>query len=258
MTPRAIAEAAARAAGNIQRDRLNTAFAVSHKGAVDLVTEVDLACEDAIRKLLGELAPGDSILGEEEGLSGKSSRLWIVDPLDGTTNYAHRVPAFCCSVAFEEDGVLKAGAIYEPLRDEMFSAALGEGATLNGAKISVSAQNELGESLMATGFPYDYRTTGRHIFEAFTKLTRASMGVRRLGAAALDLAYVAAGRFDGFWEVGLKPWDTSAGTLLIREAGGTVTNFDGAPYDNHTPDIVASNSLIHGKMIAELSPYLCS
>lgn len=248
-----VAVEAARAAGTIQRSKFSTRIEVRKKGAVDLVTEVDVACEEAIREILGRLAPGQSILGEEQGRTGEGSTLWIVDPLDGTTNFAHSVPVFCVSIAFEEAGRTVAGVILDPMRDELFTAEAGKGAFLNGRDLSVTPRDELDSALFGTGFAYDYRTSSRHNFDAFTAMTRASQGVRRLGAAALDLAYVAAGRYDGFWELGLKPWDTAAGALMVEEAGGRLTDLSGAPYRCRLPDVVASNGLIHERMLEILT-----
>lgn len=250
-----LAVLAAKTAGAIQRRRYGTALTVRNKGAVDLVTEVDLACEEAIRKLLAQHLPGDAICGEEGGATGQGERVWYIDPLDGTTNFARSIPVFCVSIACAVDGVLTTGVVYEPLREELFTATAGGGAWLNGRRISVTKRAELDSCLLATGFAYDYRTSKRHNFEAFAALYRASIGVRRLGAAALDLCYVAAGRFDGFWELGLKPWDTAAGTLLVREAGGIVTDLGGAPYDHRTPDVVATNGGIHPALLNSLTPF---
>jgi myo-inositol-1(or 4)-monophosphatase len=248
---------AVRAAGAIQRARFGTDVGVRHKGAVDLVTEVDLASERAIREVLGRLTPDAEVLGEEEGRAGEggSKRLWIVDPLDGTTNFAHRVPVFCVSAALEAEGRIVVGAIYDPMRDELFLAEENGPATLNGAPISVTSTGRVGDSLLASGFAYD-RTAPRQNYAAFEALTRASHGVRRLGAAALDLAYVAAGRFDGFWELGLKPWDTAAGMLLVRRAGGKVTDFQGAPYSPWTPDVIASNGRLHEELRAKINAFV--
>lgn len=251
--PMKIAAEAALAAGAIQRERFEKPMRVDKKGAVDLVTEVDLLCETCIRGILNEKAPGQAVLGEEGGRTGSAGPLWIVDPLDGTTNYAHGIPVFCVSVAYEENGRLAAGAVYDPMRDELFTARAGLGAFLNGRPLSVSKRDELDNCLMATGFAYDYRTARRHNFDAFVHMTKITRGVRRLGAAALDLAYVAAGRFDGFWELGLKPWDTSAAALMVWEAGGSVTDLNGGPYDHMTPDIVATNGRIHGEVLKALA-----
>lgn len=253
LTPLEIAIVAAKRAGEIHRAKFATAISIRMKGAVDLVTEVDVACELAVREVLAELMPGSAVLGEEGGATGSGDALWIVDPLDGTTNFAHAVPVFCVSIAFELQGAVAAGVIYDALRDELFTAEAGGGAFLNGKRMSVTSREILDTGLFATGFAYDYRVSKRHNFDAFAAMTRASQGVRRLGAAALDLAYVAAGRFDGFWEMGLKPWDTAAGMLMVREAGGRLTDLSGDPYQCRTPDVVASNGLLHEAMLEVLA-----
>jgi myo-inositol-1(or 4)-monophosphatase len=253
-----IAIEAAKIAGAIQRERFGTKLDVKLKGEVDLVTEVDLACEEAIRELFARLTPGVALLGEEGGqLSSEdgANERWIFDPLDGTTNYAHGVPHFCSSIAFEQGGKIVVGALYDPIKDELFTAKEGAGASLNGSPLHVSERSGLRQALLATGFPYDRATNPRKIFEAFTALTRAGRGIRRLGSAALDLAYVAAGRFDGFWEVGLKPWDLSAGALLVKEAGGKVSSFD-KEFDHNLPDIIASNKHIHSELTEIILNYL--
>ncbi|GAB4276855.1 MAG: inositol monophosphatase family protein [Deferrisomatales bacterium] len=220
---------------------------------MDLVTEADLACEAAIRQVLARRAPGTAVLGEEEGASGDGADRWVVDPLDGTTNYAHGYPVFCVSIAWEEEGVARLGVVYDPLRDELFTAQAGRGARLNGETIRVSAAARLAEALLATGFPYDRRTNPRTNYEAFCRLTHLTQGVRRGGSAALDLAYVAAGRLDGFWEPGLRPWDTAAGALLVAEAGGRVSGFRGQPFDPYRDEVVATNGALHGALLAELA-----
>jgi myo-inositol-1(or 4)-monophosphatase len=243
---------AARAAGVIQRKRYGTALDVRHKGPVDLVTEVDLACEEAILERLEKLAPGTAILSEEGGAkAGRGSR-WLVDPLDGTTNFAHSYPVFCVSIALETEGRTELGVIYDPLRDELFAGERGKGARLNGEPMRVTAQDDLSECLLATGFPYDRRTNPKNNLAAFHKLTLATHGARRSGSAALDLAYVAAGRLDGFWEPGLKPWDTAAGVLLVEEAGGKVTGYAGQPYSPFDPEVVATNGLLHAALLEAL------
>jgi myo-inositol-1(or 4)-monophosphatase len=173
--------------------------------------------------------------------------------LDGTTNYAHGYPAFCVSIAWEAEDVVRSAVVYDPLRDELFACERGLGTSRNGEKIRVSAVADLSSSLLATGFPYDRRDNPRNNLAAFCRLTLATLGVRRSGSAALDLAYVAAGRLDGFWEPGLKPWDQAAGALLVREAGGTVTAFRGRPYSPYEPEVVATNGLVHGALLAELN-----
>jgi len=252
----AIAAQAAKRAGEIQRSRFGTNFSVRHKGTVDLVTEVDVACEEAVREELARLDPGAAVLGEEEGQTGGGDRVWIVDPLDGTTNFAHGLPVFCCTVALRDNGRVVAGATYDPLRDELFTASLGGGAWLNGTPLRVTARADLNECLLATGFPYDLRTNPRNNFDAFQALYRSCQGVRRLGAAALDLAYVAAGRFDGFWELGLKPWDVATGVLLVEEAGGCITDVAGNPYENLSPDIAATNGHVHGPLVEILKKHI--
>jgi len=250
----AVAVEAARAAGRIQRERFGTPFAVRHKGAVDLVTEVDLACEEAIREALAQLAPGTAVLGEEGGTRGADAGAdrWIVDPLDGTTNYAHGYPIFCVSIAWEEGRAVRLGAIYDPLRDELFTAEQGRGARLNDLPIRTSTTCALGDALLATGFPYDRDTNARN-YDEFRELTQRTQGVRRGGAAALDLAYVACGRLDGFWEPGLQPWDLAAGCLLVAEAGGAVTGYGGGPFTPYDRDVVASNGPLHRALVHVLA-----
>lgn len=242
---------AAKVAGQIQRDRYQTAFSVQHKGAVDLVTDVDLACEEAIRDVLARRAPGTSILAEEKGASGSGEDRWIVDPLDGTTNYAHGYPVFCVSIAWEERGRVVAGVIYDPLREELFTTEAGNGARLNGMAIRVSETSNLRDSILATGFPYDRGANPRN-YDEFRHLTQLTQGVRRGGSAALDLAYTACGRLDGFWEPGLKPWDLAAGSLLVREAGGTVTGLRGEPFTPYAGDVAASNGRLHAELLRAL------
>ena len=221
-------ERLAREAGAILRDGYNKDHTVHYKGVIDLVTETDHASEAF---LLGEIKakfPGGHILAEESGeIEGSNTDLWYIDPLDGTVNYAHHVPIFCVSIALAVKGVLTLGAIYDPMRDEMFTAEKGKGAFLNGKKLQVSNTNELGKSLLVTGFPYDTWNTELDNFKYFERLAKRTQGVRRLGSAALDACYVGAGRFDGFWEYKLKPWDVAAGGLIAAEAGAKVTSIDG-------------------------------
>ena len=245
--------AAALAAGRLQRSRFATDFMVDLKGAKDLVTELDTASEALIVTLLLEQFPSHGILAEEGSYPpGDGRHLWIIDPIDGTTNFAHGFPWFCSSIALESDGRLEVGVIYNPVTDELFTATAGGGAFLNGRRLSVSQRAPLASSLLGTGFPYDCATDPENNFDAFIRFQKAARGIRRAGAAALDLAYLAAGRLDGFWEVKLKPWDVAAGTLLIREAGGLVTTFDGGDYVVRNHRILASNGLIHQEMISLL------
>ncbi|ACH38528.1 histidinol-phosphate phosphatase, putative [Citrifermentans bemidjiense Bem] len=247
------ATTAAREAGALQKERLWSEHTLSYKGEVDLVTEVDRACEELIVNRISGVFPGHSFLAEENQYpEGDPGLRWIVDPLDGTTNYAHGFPWFCVSIAFEKEGEILAGVVYHCMMDELFSAAKGEGAFLNGRRILVSQRAPLRQSLIATGFPYDIARDNENNFENFIELQLAARGVRRAGAAALDLACVAAGRLDGYWECKLKPWDVAAGTLLVQEAGGKVTNHAGAPYSVYDHRILASNGAIHKEMLSIL------
>ena len=244
----------ARRAGAIQIARLHDAHKIEYKGAINLVTEVDRECEDLIVGELSRRFPGDDMLAEE-GSGGRSAsgRRWIIDPLDGTVNYAHGFPFFCVSIALEEDGELAAGVIFDPNRGELFEAERGGGARMNGRPISVSRSGALRQSLVATGFAYNVQEgealDNLNHFCLFIKRARA---VRRPGSAAIDLAWLACGRIDGFWELFLKPWDMAAGALIIREAGGVVTSFDGGPYNLYGTEILASNGAIHREMIEVL------
>lgn len=246
----------ARDAGRVLADRLGRTIQITNKGDIDLVTEVDLAAERVILDRIRSYYPRHSILAEESGESivtgGTSEFKWIVDPLDGTTNYAHGYPCFCVSIALERAGVLEIGVIYDPVRDELFAAERGQGATLNDRDIKVSETYELNRALICTGFPYDVRQ--RHEFARHLhNFIMHAQGVRRDGSAALDLAYIACGRFDGFWEEGLNPWDVAAGVLLIEEAGGRISRYDGKPIDIYAPPILASNGLVHDAMIRVLA-----
>lgn len=245
---------AALAAGQLQRSRFDSGFSIDLKGAKNLVTELDLASEALIVERLRADFPEHGILAEEGDYpSGDGRHVWIIDPLDGTTNFAHGYPWFCVSIALAVGGELLVGVIYNPMTDELFTASAGVGAFRNGRRLSVSTRSPLSGSLLGTGFPYDCATDPENNFEQFIRFQKAARGIRRAGAAALDLAYLAAGRLDGFWEVKLKPWDVAAGTLLVREAGGRVTSFDGGDYEVTNHRILASNGLIHAEMIALLA-----
>ena len=249
-----IAVDAARIAGRFQQYRFASPLDVTLKGDKNLVTEVDQESERLIVGLLLEAFPDHSIVAEEgEYPQGDTPFRWIIDPLDGTTNYAHGFPWFCVSIGLESAGELVAGVTYSPLHDELFTATRGGGAFLNGQRLHVSTRSPLQNTLLGTGFPYDCASDPANNFGNFTAFQKAARGIRRAGAAALDLAYVAAGRLDGFWELKLKPWDVAAGVLLVREAGGTVTTFDGSAYDVFNHRIVASNGLIHEEMTAILT-----
>jgi myo-inositol-1(or 4)-monophosphatase len=250
-----VAAEAAKAAGAIMREFSAKGFGVKHKGATDLVTEADVACEKAIVAVIAARYPDHAVVAEEGGASGESPFKWIVDPIDGTTNFAHGFPMYCASVALMAENEIVAGAVYEPVRDELFLASLGGGATLNGDPIRVSDEEELIGGLLATGFPYKIaELTGRASnIPQFESFARKCQALRRPGAAALDLAYVAAGRLDGFWEYHLHPWDMAAGVLLITEAGGAVTLTDGSPFDPFRNEIVASNGRLHAQMVETLA-----
>ena len=251
------AEGIAREAGALLREFYHRGVRTEYKGDVDLVTEADRASEKLITERLRAAFPDHGVYGEEGTRSALGSEFrWYVDPLDGTTNFAHGFPVFCvvlgcerrsAGLAAEQDGEMVAGVVYDPLRDEMFSAARGAGATLNGAPIKVSGAKSLQESLIATGFPSHkrHRSPNVHFYQEFTL---RSHGVRRAGSAALDLAYVAAGRLEGFWEFKLNPWDISAGYLLVEEAGGRITRFDGSKFQLNSDEVFATNGLIHDEM----------
>ncbi|HYW72213.1 MAG TPA: inositol monophosphatase family protein [Pyrinomonadaceae bacterium] len=246
----------ARDAGRILAERFGRKIEISNKSEIDLVTESDLASERLIIDRIKTYYPRHSILAEESGASDPQDHAsdwrWIIDPLDGTTNYAHGYPCFCVSIGLAHRGTLQVGVVYDPIRDEMFAAERGQGASLNGRRISVSRTPSLSSALLCTGFPYDVRERSefaRH----FANFIMHAQGVRRDGAAALDLAYVAAGRFDGFWEEGLKPWDVAAGVLIIEEAGGRVSDLHGEQFDIHRPPIIVSNGLIHEEMMQVLN-----
>ncbi|MBW1988946.1 MAG: inositol monophosphatase [Deltaproteobacteria bacterium] len=245
---------AAREAGGILMDRLGKARVVRQKGAIDLVTEADLASEKAILERITGAFPDHAVLAEEKGSMAKESPYtWIVDPLDGTTNYAHRIPLFTISIAFAREADILFGLVYNPAMDELFRAEKGKGAFLNDEPITVSGVGELSNSLLVTGFPYNLATMLDELVERFGRCLAASQGVRRLGSAALDLCYVACGRFEGFWEQNLHPWDTAAGTLIVEEAGGRVTTFDKGPYTPYEKQILATNGRIHDMLSSVLT-----
>jgi myo-inositol-1(or 4)-monophosphatase len=246
---------AAIAAGRIQRRYFRQAIEIRKKGPIDLVTVADLEVERAFRELIGERFPSHVVLGEEAPAGSEAGEApsapryrWIIDPIDGTTNFAHGLACFCVSIALEVDGRLEVGVVYDPMADELFAAERGEGARLNGARLQVSGQALLIDALLVTGFPYTIAERRQRQIEVFSAFLGQTRGVRRLGSAALDLSYVAAGRFDGFWEEGLHSWDIAAAVLIVEEAGGTVTDFHNAPVDLFRGQIVASNGLLHDAM----------
>ncbi|WP_456430745.1 inositol monophosphatase family protein [Thermosulfuriphilus sp.] len=236
-------------AGETIRNLYERPHQVTHKGEIDLVTEADLRSEEIIVKGLKGHLPHIPILAEEKVKEEPGEEYLLVDPLDGTTNFAHGFPWFAVSLAFMRAGSPEIGVIYHPMMDELFWAQRGQGAYLNGRRIKVSRIKELSGALLATGFPYDVHQRPEVVIGAFSAFIIKAQGIRRAGAAALDLAYVACGRFDGFWEIKLKPWDTAAGILLVEEAGGRVSDFRGHSYSPYCRTIVASNSLIHHQMI---------
>ena len=246
-------EAIAREAGTLLMQYFGR-VTIQYKGEVDLVTEADRASEKLIVERLRARWPEYGIVAEEGTRSDPDAEyLWYVDPLDGTTNFAHGYPVFCVSIALtRKDGQLEAGVLYDPTRDEMFAAQRGQGAKLNGATIHVSKTKALLESILGTGFPSHKRHKNPNIF-FYHHITLRSHGVRRAGSAALDLANVACGRYDGFWEFNLNPWDTAAGVLLVQEAGGVVTRFDNSPFRLDSREVLASNGLIHQELIAQFA-----
>jgi myo-inositol-1(or 4)-monophosphatase len=245
----------AREAGALLIQYFHQGLKIEYKGDADLVTAADRASEALIRERIKKSFPSHDVLGEEQGLNDQGSDYrWYVDPLDGTTNFAHGYPVFCVSMALEHRAAAKpqriAGVVYDPTRDEMFTAELGKGAQLNGKSISVSKITQLKESLVATGFPSHKRHKNPNIF-FYHQITLRTHGVRRAGSAALDLCNVACGRFDGFWEFNLNPWDTAAGALIVEEAGGKVSRFDGSPFQLDSKETLASNDSIHNALVQE-------
>jgi myo-inositol-1(or 4)-monophosphatase len=240
----------AREAGHLLRDRLGSRIDITHKGSIDIVTDVDLASEQLIRDRIATHYPNHEVLAEEGGLAeSRSDYRWVVDPLDGTTNYAHGFPVFCVSIALEHRGETIVGVVYDPMREELFAAERGGGAALNNRPIRVSATGDILQSLLSTGFPYDIKTSNLTNLDHWANFAMHAQALRRIGSAALDLCYVACGRFDGFWELSLNPWDMAAGALIVVEAGGRITDFQGSQFSNYKPEVIASNGLIHARMI---------
>lgn len=257
------ARRAARLAGRLIRERFpqggaGSALKIAHKGTIDLVTEVDIQSEKLLRQAILDDFPQHAILGEEEGQQGQSQApLWIVDPLDGTRSFAHGYPFVSVSVALEVDGILEVGVVYDPLRDELFEANRGQGARLNGRPIHCSPTGDLGQALLASGFPYHLAEFDNcQFFQLLRDYILASGGFRRDGSAALDFCYIACGRLDGYWEFFLKPWDGAAGALIAQEAGALVTNLSGDPFQIRKAEVLACTPHIHPAMVAIARPYL--
>jgi myo-inositol-1(or 4)-monophosphatase len=243
-------------AGELQMARLGQAMHVEKKGAIDLVTEIDIEIERGFRAMIAERFPDHAVIGEEFGQSGETEVVprfgWVFDPIDGTTNYAHGLPIFCSSLALEVDGEPLVAAVYDPTRKELFTAERGQGAWLNGRPLRVSAAASLIDSLLVTGFHYDVQKDPGQVIALFGAFISRARAVRRLGSAALDLCYVAAGRFDGFWERKLQPWDVAGGALIVAEAGGRVTDMSGGRYTSRAGSVLATNGLIHDQMLATI------
>jgi len=251
-------ESLSRGAGTILRDLYGKAISIRHKGVIDLVTEADTRCEEYLLERIEKEDPKAKVLSEEfhstySALPGGDC--WIIDPLDGTTNFAHSFPWFAVSLCRYEGGSPSAGAVYLPLQDELFMASPNGGAYMNDVPVRVSRSTDLEHALLATGFPYDVHEDPYTVMDALQSMITRAQGVRRAGAASIDLVYVASGRLDGFWEIKLKPWDTAAGALIIQEAGGTVTTFSMDSYDPFIPEILATNGLIHEEASAILSQF---
>jgi myo-inositol-1(or 4)-monophosphatase len=246
-------------AGEIQTRRRGSGFRIDKKGEIDLVTEVDLECERMCREVLAERFPDHDVLAEELGATSAAKTpspfRWVFDPLDGTTNYAHGLPIFCSSLALEIDGSPAVGAIYDPTRRELFTAERGQGARVNGTPLEVSTTVDLIDALLVTGFPYDVHKRSGDLVALFGEFLARARAVRRLGSAAIDLCYVAAGRLDAFWEQHLQPWDVSAGALILEEAGGRVTGMDGTSFDAAVGHLVASNGHLHDQMLAVIAGF---
>ena len=238
-------------AGKLQMEQFGRDFQIDKKGAIDLVTEVDVTVERMFRALVAERFPDHQVLAEEMGGSAEAPRgpCWVFDPIDGTTNYAHGIPIFCASLALEIDGVAEVAAVFDPNRQELFTAERGGGAYLNGRRLHVSETAAIVDAVVVTGFPYDVHGRVEEIVGLFGAFVGHARAVRRLGSAAIDLCYVAASRMDGFWECDLKPWDIAGGALIVAEAGGCVTHIDGGPYSSRRGDLLATNSRLHEPML---------
>jgi len=249
------AVSAGKAAGALLLKYASSGFRVEYKNPINLVTDADRAAEQCVIDHISSRFPTHRFLAEERGRieEAPSPYLWIIDPLDGTTNFTHGYPAYCVSIGLEHNGRCILGVIFDPSRDELFTATENQGAWLNGQPLHVSPTTALDRSLLVTGFAYDIRETSRNNLDHFSTFSLRAQGVRRTGSAALDMCYVAAGRFDGFWEVRLNPWDMAAGSVIVREAGGTLTNFSGSDLSIYGYELVASNGHIHQAMLSILN-----
>jgi myo-inositol-1(or 4)-monophosphatase len=247
-------------AGEMQMASFGQGIRIDKKGAIDLVTEVDVAVETWFRAFIHDRFPDHRILAEELQAGPQAGRAdspycWIFDPIDGTTNYAHGLPIFCASLGLEIDGRIEVGAVFDPTRKELFTAERGKGAFLNGTRLQVSNATSLRDALLCTGFPYDVYLSAAEVVGLFSRFVEEGRAVRRLGSAALDLCYVAAGRLDGFWEGRLHPWDMAAGALLVEEAGGMISGYDGSTFHARLDDVVASNGVLHPAMLEVIARY---
>jgi len=244
-------------AGDLQMAHFGRDFEINKKGTIDLVTEVDLAVERMFRALVAERFPDHQILAEELGGAATvpPGPCWVFDPIDGTTNFAHGLPIFCASLALEIDGIAQVGAVYDPNRRELFTAERGGGAFMNGAPLRVSSAARLVDAMLVTGFPYDVHSRVDEIVGLFGAFVGQARAVRRLGSAAIDLCYVAAGRLDGFWETDLKPWDIAGGALIVSEAGGRVTGTDGSVFTSRGGQVLATNGHLHDAMLATIAAF---
>jgi myo-inositol-1(or 4)-monophosphatase len=241
---------AAKKAGEIQREHLSLPKEVFFKGAIDLVTDVDRACEKVIIKVIRHDFPEHGVLSEESPAQlSESPFLWIIDPLDGTTNYTHGYPCFCVSIALQKDGETILGVVFEPEAGNLYHAVRGEGAFKNNSPLEVSKTGQVAHALLCTGFPYDVGSSKRNNLREFNTMIKTAQGIRRDGSAALDLCRVAEGSFDGFWEIKLNPWDVAAGAFIVEEAGGAVTSLSGTPFDPFADSIACSNGRIHKEML---------